>query len=82
MKRPLIYSAILHLTVLILILIGFYNPFQRTVPVERPIMMEFVHVAEQSAAPVIAPETIKEAEQPLPPQPTPTPTPPQPEGPR
>jgi outer membrane biosynthesis protein TonB len=78
MKRPLIYSGILHLTVLILLLIGFYNPFQNSKPSETPMMIEFVHVAEQSAAPVLAPEVIKEAAQPAPPKPTPAPTPPPP----
>lgn len=78
MKRPLIYSAALHLTVLFLIIVGFYNPFQSYKPAETPVMIEFVNIAEQSAAPVIAPEVIKEAEQPLPPQPTPTPAPPEP----
>lgn len=63
MKRPLIYSGALHLTVIILLLIGFYNPFERTRPTETPMMIEFVHVAEQSAAPMLAPEVIKEAEQ-------------------
>ncbi|MCE3230955.1 MAG: hypothetical protein K0R76_1215 [Alphaproteobacteria bacterium] len=83
MKRPLIYSALLHLTVLLLLLVGFYNPFERTKrPSETPMMIEFVQVAEQSAAPQLAPETIKEAEQPAPPKPMPPqpkPAPPQPE---
>jgi hypothetical protein len=79
MKRPLIYSGVLHLTVIVLLLIGFYNPFERIRPTETPMMIEFVNVAEQSAAPALAPEVIKEAELPAPPKPTPAPTPPQPE---
>lgn len=76
MKRPLIYSALLHITVLVLLLVGFYNPFPRTKPSETPIMMEFVQVSEQSAAPVLAPEVIQE----VPPKPEPLkPTPPQPQ---
>lgn len=72
MKRPLIYSALLHLTIVILLWVGFYNPFERArQSSETPIMMEFVQVAEQSAAPQLAPEVIKEAEQPTPPKPTP-----------
>jgi outer membrane biosynthesis protein TonB len=78
MKRPLIYSATLHFTVLILLVIGFYNPFEKKRSLETPMMIEFVQVAEQSAAPVLAPEVIKEAQQPAPPKPTPAPTPPQP----
>ena len=62
MKRPLIYSALLHLTILILLLVRFYNPFERTKPSETPIMIEFVQVAEQSAAPQLAPEVIKQVE--------------------
>lgn len=79
MKRPLIYSALLHFTVIVLLLIGFYNPFERTKLTETPMMIEFVSVAEQSAAPQLAPEVIKEVEQPEPPKPTPLPTPPQPD---
>jgi outer membrane biosynthesis protein TonB len=79
MKRPLIYSATLHLSVLILLLVGFYNPFERTKKLETPMMIEFVQVAEQSAAPILAPEVIKEAELPEPPKPTPAPPPPQPQ---
>lgn len=79
MKRPLIYSAILHFSVLILLLVGFYNPFERTRPQETPMMIEFVQVAEQSAAPMLAPEVIKEAEQPEPPKPSPAPAPPPPQ---
>jgi outer membrane biosynthesis protein TonB len=76
MKRPLTYSALLHITVLVLLLVGFYNPFQRTKPLETPIMIEFVQVGEQSAAPVLAPEVIQD----VPPKPEPPkPTPPQPQ---
>src|SRR4051812_47943122 len=71
MKRPLIYSALLHFTVLLLILVGFYNPFERKRPSETPMMIEFVHVAEQSAAPQLAPEVIQDEPKPLPPKPTP-----------
>jgi len=73
MKRSFIYSALLHFTVLIFLLIGFYNPFQRKTPIETPIMIEFVQVAEQSAAPHLAPEGVQEAApQPTPPKPIPT----------
>lgn len=82
MKRPLIYSAILHLTILVLLMIGFYNPFQKTIPAEQPVMIEFVQIAEQSAAPQISPETIQDQPLPAPPQPTPAAPQPQPEPPR
>src|ERR1700748_3630433 len=82
MKRPLIYSALLHFTVIILLLVGFYNPFERVRSKEAPIMIEFVKIADISAAPVLAPESIKEPEQPQPPTPTPPPPPPQPEPPQ
>lgn len=75
MKRPLLYSALLHLTVFLLLMIGIYNPFQNRIPSETPIMIEFVQVAEQSAAPIITPQAIPD--QPLPD--VPRPTPPQPE---
>lgn len=79
MKRPLIYSALLHLTVLLFLLVGFYSPFERTKLSETPVMIEFVQVAEQSAAPQLAPEVLKEAEQPELPKPAPPqPAPPQP----
>lgn len=82
MKRPLIYSALLHFTVLILLLVGFYNPFERVRSKEAPMMIEFVQISELSAAPILAPESIKEPEQPQPPTPTPPPPPPQPEPPQ
>ena len=78
MKRPLIYSVCLHAIVLILLMIGFYNPFQRkTTPTEQPMMIEFVQIAEESAAPQLAPEAIQNAE-PIPTPPKPTPPKPEP----
>ena len=88
MKRALTCSALLHLTVLVFILIGFYNPFEKTRVIEQPLMIEFVQVAEQSAAPRLAPEINQKAEpkneppKPAPPKPPmPDPTPPTPPAP-
>lgn len=81
MKRPLIYSICLHAVILILLMVGFYNPFKRKIaPTEQPMMIEFVQIAEESAAPQLAPEAIQNAEpQPTPPKPTPPKPEPKPE---
>lgn len=91
MKRAALYSGILHVVVIFILLIGINNPFERKLADERPILIEFVNIADKSAAPVITPE--QEAEEldqpeekpepkpdpkPEPPQEAPKPTPPEP----
>lgn len=70
MKRPAIYSALLHLGIFILWTVGFYNPFRRTLDEQKPIMIEFVNIDEISRAPVLAPQDVQEPD--LPPNPEPT----------
>jgi hypothetical protein len=71
----------LHAIILILLMVGFYNPFHKKItPIEQPMMIEFVQIAEQSAAPQLAPEAIQNAEPvPTPPKPTPPKPEPKPE---
>jgi outer membrane biosynthesis protein TonB len=83
MKRPAIYSALIHLLVLLFLTIGFYNPFQKAQVVDQPLMVEFVQIDEQSAAPQITPQARPEEIQqpPEPPKPAPPPPPPLPQPP-
>jgi hypothetical protein len=76
MQRPLTYSIILHLVVIIFLWVGFYNPFEKNLPSEQPLMIEFVQVAERSAAPSLAPEVMhKPIQKAEPPKPAPPPQP-------
>lgn len=60
MKRPAIYSALLHIVIFILMTVGFYNPFKRTLSEQKPLMIEFVHISDVSQAPVLAPQDVQE----------------------
>ena len=92
MKRAAIYSALFHVVILVLLTIGFFDPFRRTITLDQPMIIDFVSIAELSAAPEIAPiqntqaeikpepkpepEAAKPIPQPQPPEPTPPPPPP------
>lgn len=91
MKRAAIYSAILHVVVIFFLMIGIYNPFERKLADEKPLLIEFVNIADKSAAPVITPQAVdvpdekteekpepKEEPKPEPPKEEPKPTPPEP----
>lgn len=60
MKRPAIYSALLHVVIFILMAVGFYNPFKRTLSEQKPLMIEFVNISDISQAPVLAPQDVQE----------------------
>ena len=84
MKRAATYSAILHVIIFILLTVGFYNPFRKTLAEQKPMMIEFVNIADVSLAPVLAPEEMLDPEpmqdvtpeeQPAPEQPQPEPKP-------
>jgi len=64
MKKPALYSAIFHIIVFAVILLGLPLP-SFTPPVnEQPVIMEFENIGPISTAPVLTPETnIKEAQQ-------------------
>ena len=65
MKREAIFSAILHLAVLLLFSFGINNPFKKTVLDQPMVLIDFVQISDQTAAPKLAPETTKK-EEPLP----------------
>lgn len=83
MKRAALYSGLFHLVIFLIVMIGVPNPFEKKMTEYKPIMMEFVDIADVSTAPVLAPESATQPEptpapQPeLKPEPTP-PTPPEP----
>lgn len=93
MKRPAVYSFLLHAAIFILLTVGFYNPFKRTLAEQKPMMIEFVNISEMSQAPVLAPQDVQEPDmdlaeqmiaeqeepQPQPPVSQDSPPPPQPE---
>lgn len=60
MKRPAIYSALLHVVIFILMAVGFYNPFKRTLSEQKPLMIEFVNISDISQAPALAPQDVQE----------------------
>lgn len=77
MKRALIYSLVFHVAVLIVLMVGFSNPFRKTLAEQRPIMIEFVNISDFTQAPVIAPQDVQEPEMlEEAPQQEPAPTPP------
>lgn len=87
MKRAAIYSAILHLIVFILMIVGIYSSPQRSMAEQKPIMVEFVNIDEFSQAPVLAPQDVQEPDPVEQPKQEPKPTPvseplPQPEPPK
>lgn len=55
MKNAAIASAILHVLTLILFGISIGNPFQKTIKDQQPIVVDFVQIAEKSAAPKLSP---------------------------
>jgi outer membrane biosynthesis protein TonB len=56
MKRAALYSAIFHSALLILLMIGFRNPFHRVSLNQQPLMIEVTEIREVSTAPQLAPE--------------------------
>ncbi|WP_052046164.1 cell envelope integrity protein TolA [Candidatus Paracaedibacter symbiosus] len=60
MKRPATYSALMHLAIFVLLAVGFYNPFKRTLAEQKPLMIEFVNISDISQAPVLAPQDVQE----------------------
>lgn len=69
MNRPVLYSALLHLGIFILMTVGLYNPFSRTLAEQKPIMIEFVNIDEISQAPILAPLDVQEPDTPPNPEP-------------
>lgn len=60
MKRSALYSLLLHVAICILLTVGFYNPFKRTLSEQKPLMIEFVNIADMSQAPILAPQDVSE----------------------
>lgn len=55
MKRAAIVSLIIHTFIFILILVGIGDPFNRLIKDNQPMIIDFVNVAETSAAPKLSP---------------------------
>lgn len=68
MKNSAIYSAILHVVVFILLIVGVTNPFERTVLDQNTMVIEFETISDKSMAPIISPKPapIKELTPPKP----------------
>ncbi len=60
MKRPAIFSILLHVAIFILLTVGFYNPFKRPLAEQKPLMIEFVNISDVSQAPILAPQDVQE----------------------
>lgn len=80
MRRPAVYSAILHVVIFILLTVNLYNPFRRNLAEQKPVMIEFVNIADISTAPILTPEEMRDPEPQVEPQPEKeqTPEPPKP----
>lgn len=72
MKKPALYSILLHVIVLVILLVGI--PFtERKVPAqEQPFMVEFEKVGPERLSPILAPQASIEDKK-APPKPTPKP---------
>ncbi len=83
MKRAVFASLILHAFVLLLFAVGIGDPFQTTLKNQQPLLIDFVQIAETSAAPQLSPSQKLEAAKPkpesVPPEPEKKPEPSQPE---
>lgn len=55
MKRAAIASLLIHIFIFILILVGIGDPFNRLIKDNQPMVIDFVNVAETSAAPKLSP---------------------------
>lgn len=55
MKRAAIVSLLIHTFIFILILVGIGDPFNRLIKDNSPMVIDFVNVAEKSAAPKLSP---------------------------
>lgn len=79
MKRAALYSAIFHGIIFLFFFIKMPNPFEKTLADQRPLMIEFVNIADLSAAPILAPQSAETPEPEIQEQPEETPVPPEPE---
>jgi hypothetical protein len=55
MKRAAIASLIIHIFIFILVIVGVGDPFNRLIKDNQPMIVDFVNVAEKSAAPKLSP---------------------------
>ncbi len=55
MKRAAIASLIIHTLIFILVLLGVGDPFNRLIKDDSPMVIDFVNIAEKSAAPKLSP---------------------------
>lgn len=62
MKRAAIVSLIIHIFLFILVIIGVGDPFNRLIKDNQPMIIDFVNVAETSAAPKLSPINQKKSD--------------------
>lgn len=74
MRRAVWASLVLHAIVVFLFAVGIGDPFQQTLKNQQPLLVDFVQIAETSAAPKLSPQQKLEAPKP---EPKPEPTPPE-----
>lgn len=55
MKRAAIASLLIHVFIFILVIVGVGDPFNRLIKDNQPMVIDFVNVAETSAAPKLSP---------------------------
>lgn len=85
MKKPAIYSFLLHLGLFLLIVLGLPSPFHKPLSEQKPMMIEFVNIADFTQAPLLAPQDVQEPnqnDQPQQPEPEPAKPEPTPEEPK
>ena len=66
MRKFVIASLILHAVVLLIFGFGISDPFQKTLKDQQPLLIDFVTIAEKSAAPKLSPQQKVESSKPKP----------------
>ena len=56
MRKFVIASLMLHAVVLLIFTFGIGDPFQKTLKDQQPLLIDFVNIAEKSAAPKLSPQ--------------------------
>ena len=64
MKRAALYSLVMHVIFALFFLFGLPNPFKSKTIDSQPLLIDFVQIAEKSAAPVLTPKSVQESKAP------------------
>lgn len=62
MKRAAIASLLIHIFLFVLVIVGVGDPFNRLIKDNQPMIIDFVNVAETSAAPKLSPVNQKKSD--------------------